>query len=388
MRITPVVASIGLAVVTAALSTTAYGNYPPSGNVTELEIAKGPYAMPADDVTFVVKGTGNCKVQIMGVPGAPAGGLRASGPLPLTVHTPVYDVGTFPLSVEVSSDSANRDWCTGQGKAKSVLYVGGTITGVTLLDAPAKSAPRPEPDVHYAGEHLQVKVTGTGSAGANNCGYTIGLQEVSSSQVSSQGLYDGFGTWEIGPVPAPGKYRVIVTPYKPAPAANFPACNGKAELNEIPAYRNAGWVIGLKLEGLAYHFNMGDNMAMPQFCQSCDSIFSPAHDRAFLGIQPIVFGSTPGPQGTCAYNVVQSGNGAPGTIEASYHNGQGLTSLAFPTQLNPPFWNMYDNDVQTITVTITVAQDLLWPSCNILHNPITKTITWTKNTNLRPVFVQ
>jgi hypothetical protein len=384
MRISSFVGSIALGAVAVVISSTAFGNYPASGNVTGLRFSKGPYVMSGDDVVFEITGKGNCTVKIMGVPGSPSPALTAGGPLPLKVHAPIYDVGTYQVAVDVMSDSTSPYWCTGQ--AKSELNVGPTITGVTVLDAPEKSAARPRRDIHYAGEHIQVKVTGTGPAGAGNCGYGVSLEEVSSRQVSNQNLYDAFGTWDLGPGPGPGKYRVRVTPYKPPGASAYGPCNGKAEVAELPLHPNVGWVTGMTLKGFGYHFNMADNMGMPQFCDSCDSVFSPAHDRAFLGIQPKTFGSTPG--GTCAYNVIQSGNGAPGAIEASYQNGSGIPSLAFPTQQNPPFYNMYNNDVQTITVTITQARDLLWPACNILDNPITKTITFTKNTSLPPVVVE
>lgn len=386
MRITSVVASIALTAILVVLSSTAFANYPASGNVTGLKFGKGRYAMPGDDVTFVVTGTGNCTVQITGIPGSPSPALKAGGKLPLTLHATLSDAGTYKVAVDVMSDSTSPYWCT--GLASEELFVGPTITGVSVIDAPARGTPRPRPDIHYAGEDLQIKVTGTGPAGAGNCAYSVAMQEESSQQVVTLGSYDAFGTWDLGVVPATpgGVYRITATPYKPPKVASYSACNGKAELARLPLYRNVGWVTGVKLEGLAYHFNAGDNMAMSQFCSNCDSVFSPAHDRAFLGIQPQTFGATPG--GTCAYNIVQSGNGAPGTIEASYRNGQGLSSLTFPTQLNQPFWNMYNSNVQTITVTITVAHDLAWPSCNILDNPITKTITFTENTNLPPVFVQ
>jgi hypothetical protein len=265
------------------------------------------------------------------------------------------------------------------------------ITSVEPVPALPGNAPRPEVTIHYAGEDFRVRVAGSvpdqGNVSPNKCGYKVELQNIETSKLSNETQFDSFGVKDLGSPPGPGDYRVLVTP-KQFTGTTFSACVGKAELGDVKFFPKAAWVTGLKLVGLAYHFRMADAMGMPQFCDACGSVFSPAHDRAFLGIQPNVVGVTPGAQATCAYEITQSGDGAPGTIQGSHKNGQALSSLAFPTSLNAPWWNMYNNDTNTITVTISPGKNSLWPSCNILGGRITKTIRWTKNTGLKPVVME
>jgi hypothetical protein len=48
---------------------------------------------------------------------------------------------------------------------------------------------------------------------------------------------------------------------------------------------------------------------------------------------------------------------------------------------------MYNDDSDTVTVTITEGHDQLFPSCFIVGGKISKTIHFTQNLNLPPVHV-
>jgi hypothetical protein len=263
-----------------------------------------------------------------------------------------------------------------------------TITGIQVVAASPGNAPRPNSNVLYAGEDFQVDVTGNlpNKAGyqANKCSYTVEVQNIKTGKVTSLMHWDQFDIDDTGAIPAPGEYRVHVTPYS-WPKGGPPACLGKADLAKVTFYPKAAWVTGLKLIGFAYHFNAGDAAGLGQFCENCTSIFSPAHDRAFLGIAPTVIGSTPGGQGICAYNITQTGDGGSSTLPESFKNGQPAVptdqQTLYSSASNPPFWNMYNNDTNTITVSLTSGNDGYYPSCNILGGKITKTITWTKAKN-------
>lgn len=391
--------SLGTAIL---LPTEAFADFPAGGNVTGLTLSKST-ATVGDDIVFTITGSGKCAVHVFGLPDPPLGAMKNSGPLPLTVHAPATQAGTFTIFVDVLRDTTDPMWCTGAGSAKLVVVspltkAAGqvtvtipTITGVHAVDALPGNAPRPVPSIHYAGEDFQVNVTGNvpdqGNTGPNKCGYRVELQNIATGKISNRMEFDAFGVKDIGQPPGVGDYRVLVSPYS-FKGTTFGPCAGKAELGRVTFHPKAAWVTGVKLVGLAYHFRMADAMGMPQFCENCSSIFSPAHDRAFLGIQATFNGTTPHQTATCAYNITQTGDGAPGTLEGVHKNGAAPISLAFPTSLNPPYWNMYNDDVNTITVTITPGNDLLYPSCNILGGKITKTIRWTKNTNAKPVVVE
>jgi hypothetical protein len=252
---------------------------------------------------------------------------------------------------------------------------------------------RPNSNIFYAGEHFSVDVSGnipnSGGYDPQLCAYRVVVQSIASDTVATSAIFTQFNTWDVGVVPAPGDYRVVASPYQtPGNGGSTAPCAGAASINSITFYPRVAWITAMKLVGFAYHFNMADAMGMPQFCENCGSIFSPAHDREFLGIAPTIIGSSVGvPNNTCAYNITQTGNGAAGTMEAIYQNGQGNPNDGhFPTSLNPPWWNEFNNGGSTtVTASITPGNDGLYPSCNILGGKITKTITFTSNTNLPAV---
>jgi hypothetical protein len=266
-----------------------------------------------------------------------------------------------------------------------------TILKIQMAQPNSGSAYRPDGSVFYAGEVLNADISGnipnSGGYNPNLCAYSVKIQEISSDNVATSAAFTEFKTWNIGVVQKPSAYRVLAEPYQAPGGGGTQPCLGAAAIQKLTIIPQAAWVTGLKLTAFAYHFNMADAMGLPQFCQNCDSIFSPAHDREFLGIAPTISGTTP--SGTCAYNITQSGNGAPGAMEIGYKNGQpgvpaDQKSLQSPNS-NPPFWNMYNNSSNTITVSITPGSDQLWPPCHILGGKISKTITFTSNTSLPPV---
>jgi hypothetical protein len=265
-----------------------------------------------------------------------------------------------------------------------------TIVRLQAVAAPPGSAPRPNSNVLYAGEDFRVDVVGNlpNQAGyqANKCGFTIELQDIKTSKVISKAEHETFDIWDVGAVPSPGEYRVLVTPY--AHAGTNPACLGKAELSKVTFYPQAAWVTGLKVVGFGYHFNMADAMGMPQFCEACDSVFSPAHNRAFLQMIPTISGSTPG--GRCVYSVSEIGNGTEEGQTGVFTNGQASGVPTNQLQFNSPdlispYWTEWNVNSVTVTVAITPGIGLQVTPCNILGGKFTKTITFTDDPSLKPV---
>jgi hypothetical protein len=260
-----------------------------------------------------------------------------------------------------------------------------TIVKIQSVSAPPGAAYRPNSNIFYAGEHYSVSVVGNipnnGGYDPQLCAYRVVVQNIASDAVATSALFTQFNTWDVGVVQAPGNYRVVADPYQtPGNGGSTAPCAGAASINSITFLPQAAWITSMKLVAGAYHFRMSDDMAMPQFCQNCDSIFSPAHDREFLGIAPTIQGSTPG-QYPCAYNITMKGSRS-GTTEAIYRNGQGNPNdLHFPTGLNPPWWNEFNDNSDTVTVTISPGNDELYPPCHVVGGSITKTISFTNNTN-------
>jgi|GEM_PF-2697096 len=260
-----------------------------------------------------------------------------------------------------------------------------TITGAQIVAEPAGNAPRPNINVFYAGEALKIDVAGNlpnkAGFGGNECGYAIKLQDVTSDNVIRTMTFDTFDIHDVGVVAA-GNYRVYVMP-STSPGGP-PACLGMAEIAKVTIYPWAAWVTNVKLVGFGYHFNAGDAAGLYQFCENCTSIFSPAHNTAFLQIVPTVIGSTPGSVGACAYNITQVGGGQNIVVEVPYKNGQPAVpsdqQSLYSATSGPPFWNKWDGVSNTVTVTISPGNDSYWPTCNILGGKITKTITFTDKT--------
>jgi len=259
---------------------------------------------------------------------------------------------------------------------------------IKLVQAVAASGPghiaRPNSNVFYAGENFQVDVSGnipnTGGFEPTRCGYTVELQNISTGKVTNTISSYIFKIWDVGVVPTPGEYRVRVIPYN-TPGGDPQACLGKAEIAKIRFYPQAGWVTGLKLVGFGYHFNMADAAGMDEFCENCTSIFSPAHNRAFLQVIPTVMGTSP--SGQCAYSVIFTGGGKNDIAsEGDIMNGKPAIptdQLHFFAQgLTAPWWSMYSNDKQTVRVTIGVGNDAApgWGPCNVVGGTISKTITF------------
>ena len=267
-----------------------------------------------------------------------------------------------------------------------------TIVRIQAVAALPGSAPRPNPNMFYAGENFQVDVVGNvpNNAGyqANKCSYTIEVQDVKTSKIISKVDRETFDIQDAGVIPAAGVYRVHVIPRKTNPGFGPPACLGEAELAKVGFYRQAAWVTGLDLVGFGYHFRMADDMGMPEFCEACNSIFSPAHDRAFLQIIPTVSGSTPG--GECVYVVTEVSAGNTYTQSALFHNGQAKGVPPDQQQFNEttlaaPYWSAWDAASNTVTVTVSPGVGLGLTSCNIQGGKFTKTITFTTDPSKKAV---
>lgn len=245
-----------------------------------------------------------------------------------------------------------------------------TITKVQLVAA-SGGLPRPNSNVFYSGEDLQVDISGnvTNNGGWNifKCGYEVQLENISTNHTDSY-FFTNFTIHSLGANHPPGEYRVKAVPKTTLEAL---ACAGSASTGTFHLDRRAAWLTDLKLKGFGYHFNMADDMAMPQFCENCTSIFSPAHNSAFLMTTPVFADGGP----ACAYSITQNGNVTPEV----YANGK-----VIPTgqEQQPPFMTKWGNS-NTVTVTVKGLEGLSVPACN---GSVTKTISFTDNPNLPPVY--
>jgi hypothetical protein len=258
------------------------------------------------------------------------------------------------------------------------------ITGIQAVAASGQGhAARPNSNVFYAGEVFQVNVIGNlpnkaGYAATNWCVYKIEAENLASHKKTVSQDWNTFDIHDVGLIPEPGEYKISVVPDTVA-AWKEPACLGKAELAKVRFYPVAAWVTDLTLNSFGFHFNMADAMALPQFCENCDSIFSPAHDRAFLGILPAGIGTSP--SGQCAYSITANGGGDSRVFEGVIYNGKPVVpkdqATLYAANSAPPFWNMYNVDKSSVTVTISQGQDAGpgWGTCNILGGKISKTIS-------------
>jgi hypothetical protein len=218
----------------------------------------------------------------------------------------------------------------------------------------------------------------------------VTIQNLNKSVVQNtmEFIFHTFDIQNVGKVPSAGDYSVTVKPFA-YPSDKYSPCLGKAELKKVTFYSRRAWVTGLNLVGFGFHFNMADAMGLNQFCENCSSIFSPAHDRAFLGIAPVLIGKTDDPAGLglklCVYNITQTGAGDGTPNEVVYKNGQPSVpadnAQLYSANSAPPFWNMYNDDKVTVTVTISAGNDAGpgYINCHILGGKITKTITFSKN---------
>lgn len=282
-----------------------------------------------------------------------------------------------------------------------------TITNVQFVDVGPSGAWRPNSGIFYAGEDFQVNVVGNiqnnGGYDPTPCGYKVDVQSVSSGKVISSSPFTAFNIDDLGAIASPGAYNIIVKPFAP-PDGKTPACLGKAERTVNVLYETA-WVTGFNLYAFGYHFNAADNGGLPQFCSACTSIFSPAHNSAFLEVIPQFQGTTSTAlqwstayKGACVASVVLNGpnfsgnNGGTGGNWMTFQNGGASMPAPDSSNLNanstPPYWTQWDGDTNTVQVQIQSPSfadvQYMAPPCNVLGT-LSKTITFTDNPKAPPV---
>jgi hypothetical protein len=327
-------------------------------------------------------------------------GCRKNGVSPLALTAITGLVGVAPKS-------NGNGFLGGTGVPLPTPSTLPEITNVQFVDAGPSGAWRPNSDIFYAGEDFQVNVVGNiqnnGGYDPTPCGYKVDVQSVSSGKVISSSPFTAFNVDDLGVIASPGAYNIIVKPYAP-PNGTTPACLGKAERTVNLLYETA-WVTGLNLYAFGYHFNAADNGGLPQFCSACTSIFSPAHNSAFLEVIPQFQGTTStalqwstGYKGACIANVVFNGanfSGNNGGIAGDwmmFQNGGTSMPAADSSNLNanstPPYWTQWDGDTNNVQVSIQAPSfadvQYVAPPCNVLGT-LSKTITFTDNPKAPPV---
>lgn len=248
-----------------------------------------------------------------------------------------------------------------------------TLQKIQMVAVSGGSIPRPNNNIVYTGEALRLDISGNlpNNAGyGNQCGYTVALENT-ATHVTKDYNFDTFDIHAFGAAPIAGAYSVKATPH---PHGNVPGCLGEATAN-ITIHPAAAWLTGLKLTAFGVHFGAVQDGGYPEFCQNCDSIFSPAHNSALMDTAPTM---TPGP--SCAYEIVQNGKATP----LVYVSGSAVPPAYPATRVGPWRGKWGDND--TITVTVRGFPGLLpLPACN---GSITKSIKLHEDPNKPPVIVQ
>jgi hypothetical protein len=380
-----------------------------TGTVTSLTTSASS-VMQGESVRLTVNGTGTCSIQLSGLDGLPGVPQTISpGKMPLNFDIKMNKVGTFNAGAVVLGLAGAPGNCNATGPISSVF------TKIVVAPPPTTAPPsivkvepewpngsayRPENYIAYTGEHIDLAITGSqdnaATDAANRCMYQVTVKDLDAPSRGTiySSTFAHFAPLDLGALAPAGLYQIDVAPPTVNDGFYLPECGGHASTN-VRVLPPIGWITGMDLVGFAFHFNAGDDMAMPQFCDACTSIFSPAHNRSFLGVHPHTDGltQTPNSQGTCVYNITAARGSDVRGGEAQYINGQPGTPkkfIAFTGAIgNPesPYWYMYNDDSDTVTVTITEGHDQLFPSCFIVGGKISKTIHFTQNLNLPPVHV-
>jgi hypothetical protein len=297
----------------------------------------------------------------------------------------------------------------------AVTCAGISMSGFTFVnEPPAGGLWRPTPGIHYALEQLQgqVRLQLPGQAtGAPDCGFNLIVKSPTGQTLSWQyngpgpmsqanGQYFVTDTVNFLP-PTSGVYHM--TAVGQSHASGQPACVNGGNLGTIDfaIFPPTAWVTGLHLQGFGYYFHGGTSSDAwsGQWCQNCNSIFSPGHSEGFMAVAPEIQGATlaafaraPGYAGQCSYNVTFNGGSFDGNNtmnlgqakETVFYNGQPAVPASQPTLFNGynPFWSEWNGNTNTAQVTISASNnDPLIPPCNIPGGSITKTITFTNNAN-------
>lgn len=267
----------------------------------------------------------------------------------------------------VSSASGFTTNAPGDAPAKPALQK------IQMVAVNGGSIPRPNNSIVYTGEALRLDISGNlpNNAGyGNQCGYTVALENT-ATHVTKDYNFDTFDIHAFGAAPIAGAYSVKATPH---PHGNVPGCQGEASAS-ITIHPAAAWLTGLKLTAFGAHFGIGSDGMYPEFCENCDSIFSPAHNSALMDTAPTI---TAGP--SCAYEIVQNGKVTP-----EVYTSGGAVPPAYPATRVGPWRGKWGNN-DTITVTVRGFAGLFpLPACN---GSITKSVKLSDDPNKAPVIVQ
>lgn len=95
-------------------------NFPPGGNVSGLTVSKTT-ALVGEGISFTVKGSGKCAVQLFGFPNAISANARKSGALDLTLSTSINQPGTFTVYVDTVKEPTDPMWCNGSASVQLVV---------------------------------------------------------------------------------------------------------------------------------------------------------------------------------------------------------------------------------------------------------------------------
>src|ERR1700692_1289300 len=191
MRLSHLFASAALIGSLLALGSAALAkNYPAAGNVDAIVISPNP-GPAGQDLTFTVKGQGECAVALTGIANPILPLLHASGKWPLVMHAAVSQPGTYIVQVNVSTDQTNPLWGNGGASVTLIVYpTPPAINGLKIVTASPGRAGRPNEDIPYAGEDLQLQGSTTEPSiqAASSCGYVVRLQNVASGAITNYGF--------------------------------------------------------------------------------------------------------------------------------------------------------------------------------------------------------
>ena len=214
-------------------------------------------------------------------------------------------------------------------------------------------------------------------APALQCGWTLFMVN-SNGQGKIVTTGGKFNTGQVIPAAffaayEPGKYTLRVKGSSADDAQADHDCQSEAS-QKFELLRATATIKDVQLKAFAHHFNAAssDGYSSPgsdggiyfkDFCNNCNSVFSPAHDIGLLRIIPVFANGQ-----TCSYSIIQKYNGKQTSILMVYTPNDPMNGM---NANKPPRLNPYSDNETTVQVTLIGAQGP-GGSC---EGSVTKTIT-------------
>lgn len=322
-------------------------------------------ALGGTEMSITVNGTGgNCVLSVM----------TNSEPGPKAVEV---DVKTFPITVNLKFPDLNYEY---KYKVRAMpgtpkLFVSPACDGNDIsLDVATYPKPAVKPYIKgmYArgltsatdgaartDEPIEFAVVGNinnGNDPSQQCGWTLFLIDPNGQgkPVLTGNKFSASQTIPAGKLTSftPNAYTMRVKSSALDDGLANQSCESQADM-KFTLKKATATIKDVTLFAFGYHFKMAssDGYASPgasanlsEFCQNCNSVFSPAHDIGALRITPIFSAGE-----TCSYAVIQKFNGKQSTHSVFYTTSDTMTGIGAQAA---PRLNIYPNNETSVTVTL------------------------------------